>query len=257
MGMDVSIHYLNEERKINRFHFTAEGLKEECIDINELNQYDADLMIIDQVLEEDQEADSFVQLLKNEEKITPTFTSDKAPFDMDHLSQQSPDEVLAQVNKIQRHWVTQNNLQSVETLPQILKHMALLWSNDRDQFFQEVWQFFKLNLNARELRLVFHDLNQTPSKDEQTKLQLTTNYLFGTKNPELQEGGQVEQELLERYQESIPGIFSVAESRPEKNELVCAFNIQHGPFLLMAKCKGINALQLALFKALVSGLNQS
>lgn len=149
-------------------------------------------------------------------------------------------------------WTIQNNLATLKELFPLIHHLKKLYPNDRTTFFEELWNNIRANLATSELTLIYNDLDKGEKEGDRPKL--IRAKVSGTTKGSPEVGGELEEKLMNHYENDFGEHFEVIEYKSDRAELVATMTIGKSPVLMMAKTPQITKLQTSLLTALIDGL---
>ncbi|MCB9061251.1 MAG: hypothetical protein H6622_06995 [Halobacteriovoraceae bacterium] len=182
----------------------------------------------------------------------PVRTSSEINVKIEEIKRYTLAQSKSLLQKVQSSWVLQNNLSLLDQIFETVKHLRLLWENDRTTFIQEFWHLMKKNLGTTHLQIFYHDIELASSENQKNKLVLSSiGYNF---NSTPAKANEMEQKLFSEIYHPTDKLFEVIEYNKEKSELVLLCTIDEGPLLLMASVNEMSTLQQVLISSLIKGL---
>ena len=205
---------------------------------------------------EETESQDVMHLMKKELKFYPIFPVQSFNLDLTSIKNLDYKQLVELYDKASSRWVLANNLKTVEEIYPTVEYMKTLWIKDRNSFFEELWFFVKSNLATHSLNIIFHDLKEPSTKQQEKgeKPKLCYSYVKGDKIPHLFEGKTPEELLMKEYEAEFNQSFQITEYQQEKSQLIACAKIELSPILIMAEIKSINHLQQSILQALFTGL---
>lgn len=265
--MEFSLAYIKSEQKFLLKNFTPnQTSKAKLIDLEELKNIDLQGIIVDESLKDKTELGPFLQ---SEQKFSPIRSSldlnaNIGEFNFDEFDLLSFENGKQIFDKMYSSWILQNNLSMLENIFSTMNHLLNLWPNDRTAFFEELWFLLKNNLGAKDLTLIYNDIEQSdqPSKNENpvekaTKGKLIQVKVSGDKIPNPVVGGEFEGKMMERYGSPSEDYLQIQEFNMQKGELVLCATIRKSPVVIMARIYQFTPLQKSLLSALFDGLQMN
>lgn len=252
--MDINIGLIVNESQIiiKSIDTENQSVGSKTISFNELPKENLNLLFFEDV----EKLESVAQDLKNEEAYYPIVDINSVDLNASNFESLQFKDLQEAYNKINSRWILSNNIQTIESMCTQVKTLKELWIKDRNQFFKTLWQTYKSNLAAIELNIIFHDLKEpTPAQKEKgEKPTLAYSFVKGVKIGELQEGGDVEKNLLKDYEKEFNENFKITEYDANKGQLVICSNLEKSPILFMATVPELNQLQRSVLSGLMNGL---
>ncbi len=205
---------------------------------------------------ESTESQDIAHLMQKELKYYPIYPIQSFNLELDATKELNYQDLIELYEKASSRWVLANNLKTVEQIYPTIQYMKNLWIKDRNSFFEELWFYIKSNLATHSLNIIFHDLKEPSSKQQEKgeKPKLCFSYVKGEKIPHLFEGKSPEELLMKEYEQEFSNSFQITEYQQHKNQLIACAKIDLSPILIMAEVKSINHLQQSILQALFTGL---
>ncbi len=148
-------------------------------------------------------------------------------------------------------WIMLNTLSITENIFTICQHLKKIWPNQRIEFFEEFWFLIQSLLGTQELRIIFNDAETKNEKN----ISLVHTALFGRNIPQISKGKDSDKVVLDEFQKFYSlNTPQVQEWNEQSKQLVITAGIDKGPVLIMAQTEKFSPLQLAILKAIFSGL---
>ncbi len=249
--MNFSVGYVKSE---NQFLLKAfgkgqiEGTK--ILELEDLKSSDLQALIYDENLIENEELKA---MLKEDSRFFPIRSNTELELTLDTFENLNFDIADKMFKRVRENWVLQNNVTLMEELFPVINHLNSLWPNDRTSFFEELWFIIKSNIGAKELTLIFNDIQMGEKETDKNKLVHVK--ITGKNLPQPFAGEEVESQIMEHYKNDFGHTFDILEYSSEKSELVATGSIKKSPFVMMTKVYSLTRLQKALFKMLFDGLS--
>ena len=193
--------------------------------------------------------------LSEEERFYPVLSADTVGLNQEAFSALGPGELVDLFAKVNARWILNNNIKTIEQIYSIIVYLRDLWTSDRSAFFEELWFVLKTNLASSELTAIFHDIRE-PGGDKNEKPSLVYSYVTGAKTPQIFEGSEKEEKIMEEYKNEFSENFEITEFDSARGRLVAAVKIGLSPILIMAKVSTFNQLQRSILIAVFSGLKE-
>jgi hypothetical protein len=251
--MELKLGFLNAEHnlQIHTLDTLTRDHSNEKMDLNQINSCELNLLVYNQELQD--------KRITEQSKYLPITTFDQLERIGTQTAPQDYQGLVDLYHTVSDRWVIKNNLSSIENLVPLTQYLKELWTNNRYSFFEELWYLLKTNTKCSELTLVFHDLKQpaTEEQDKEIKPELTYSSIKGKKLPNLQPGSDIEVALMENYAQDFNAAFNLTEYSDEKMQLVACARIDLSPVLIMARLTQLTALQQALINGLFKGLQKT
>lgn len=168
-------------------------------------------------------------------------------------SEATPESIHKALLNAYGPWTLHNNISLIEELFKVIPHLNQLWPNERTTFFEELWHLLKLNLGTTELKLIFNTVQ--PAEKDGQKDKLSRASISGTRTGHPFEGGDVEDKIMEHYDQEFHNVFDIIDYNIDKGELVASATIKKSPVLIMAKLPQLTRLQQAVINSLFEGLS--
>jgi hypothetical protein len=154
--------------------------------------------------------------------------------------------------RVLMQWRGLNNFSAIEESFAFATHMRVLWHKDRMHFLEELWYWLKRNLACTELSLIFNDVIQSETKNEEgqkeAKPKLTQSLLSGSKIAHFMIGGGKEEALMSRYLDKWNAEFEVTEWDASLGRFVATVMIEKSPLMIMGRMTHLSQLQQSLLK---------
>jgi hypothetical protein len=249
--MQFNIGYVKSENQFLMKTFSV-GQNEvsKILELEELKNSDLQALIYDEVLIENEELKA---VLSEDSRFFPIRSNKDLDITLDSFESLNFDSADKIFKRIKDNWVLQNNVTLMEELFPVINHLNKLWPNDRTSFYEELWFIMKSNIGAKELTIVFNDIEM--GKKEHEKNKLIQAKITGTNLPQPSAGTEFEAKLMEHYKNDFNHNFDIMEFQIDKGEMVATGTIKKSPFVVMAKVYSLTRLQKALFKMLFDGLS--
>lgn len=191
--------------------------------------------------------------LVGEQKFYPILSGDSLGLETEVFDSLSFDELADLFGKVNARWIMSQNINTIENLYDIVSHLRELWTADRNAFFEELWFVLKTNLATAELTAVFHDVKE-PDPEKGEKPSLFYSYVYGKKSPQIFEGKEREEKLMQEYNSEFTDKFEITEFDSNKGHLVATVKLGLSPILILAKLNSFNQLQRSVLNGIFSGL---
>jgi len=249
--MQFNVGYVKSEKQFVLKGFdNGQGEDTKVLELEELKNSDLQALIYDETLIENEELKA---TLSEDSRFFPIRSNKELEISLDSFESLNFDSAEKMFKRVRDNWVLQNNVILMEELFPVITHLNTLWPNDRTSFFEELWFLVKSNIGAKELTIVFNDIQMAKKETEKNKL--IHAKISGTNLPQPVAGGEFEDKLMDHYKNDFSHNFDIIEYNIEKGELVATGSIKTSPFVMMAKVYGLTRLQKALFKMLFDGLS--
>ena len=147
------------------------------------------------------------------------------------------------------NWCLVNNLFYVENLVSFSHQLTILWKTDRKKFSLELWKFFRANLGASNLSLLFNYV------DEKEKLSLAK--FAGEISPVFSLAGDSEKDLYDHFKNSLINEKTNFFFDEKKGQFHLYYLIGKGPILAWGELSEVSVLQKSLIQALFNALNSN
>lgn len=251
--MIISIGYLSPENKvlIQSLNTSDQSLQDKFIDSASLSDENLNLLFLSS-----EESQSIVE---SEQKFYPIVLGSQLNISFDDFSSLNYDQAYSLYNKVNNPWILSRNIESIESTYTNVNYFKDLWINDRNSFFEELWFYIKTNLATLELTIIFNDLKEPTEKQAEKgdKPQLCHSFVKGQKLPQIFDGTEAEEKLMQEYEREFTEAFNITEYNSELGQLVFCSNIDKSPILVMAQMANFNQVQKSVLIALFSGLQQA
>jgi hypothetical protein len=249
--MQFSLAFIRNPRQAIIKNFGGDGnqTKGSIIELEDLSRHNYQALFYPRELESDS---NLLAVLETDGKIIPV----RAIEDIGQTAETAETltyEVAQKIySKTHEQWVLHNNLVLLEELNTVTNHLKELFPNDRTTFFEELWFIFKRNLGARDLRVIYNDLEK--GQNEGDKNRLVRVCIDGKKRPEPKPGGEFADKLMGHYDRLFGQAFDIAAYEQDKGQLVALISVNKSPAVIMAEVPNLSRLSKALFKALFETL---
>ncbi|MDD0854042.1 hypothetical protein HBN50_13095 [Halobacteriovorax sp. GB3] len=249
--MDFSLAHIKSENQLIYRVFSQKNEDFKVMDLEELDDLEVQGLFYDDELYESEQVKLFLQ---EQSKFLPIRSSSETGMNSDEFSNVEMGKMRSIFEKISSSWVLQNNITLLEELFPVIDHLNAIWPNDRTTFFEELWFILKNNLGAKELKIIFNDIEMGKKENEKNKL--IKARIEGKKLPHPFSGGEFEDKVMGHYEEEFNQSFNVVEYDAHKGELVIAATIKKSPVLIMAKVYDVSRIQQSVLKTLFTGLSR-
>lgn len=248
--MEFSVAHIKSDNQFIYRTFNAENVETKIIDLGELSDLEVQALIYEDSLYEN---DEVKEIISEQAKFFPIRSSAEVNLASEKFEKLDNDSMESIFKKMNSNWTLQNNITLLEELFTVITHLNKLWPNDRTTFFEELWFILKSNLGAKELKIIFNDIELAKKETEKNKL--IKARIEGKKLPHPFTGGEFEDKVMGHYEKEFGPEFSIAEFNQDKGELVLTCMIKKSPVLIMAKVYEISRIQKAVLKSLFDGLS--
>tara|TARA_B100001971_G_scaffold215195_1_gene260238 strand:- start:62395 stop:63153 length:759 start_codon:yes stop_codon:yes gene_type:complete len=252
--MDLNIGFIKSESQLNvlKLDTNTQEVVSNIIDTVEIGKSNLNLLLYT----DENEVEGLKKIMDEENKFYPVMNSTTLGLDHENFSSLQSDDIISLYSKVSARWLLNNNIQTIEQIYGLITYLRDLWTNDRSNFFEELWYLVKTNLGTTDLNIIFHDVTEeNPEKNE--KAQLKYSVCKGKKSPEIFDAKSAEENVMQEYKNEFQEEFQITEYNSEKGELVASIRVGLSPILIMAKTPQFNQLQQSILIALFSGLKQS
>ena len=169
------------------------------------------------------------------------------------LNVENLDSVEKAMNKFLPAWVYQNNLMTLKNIFETAEHLKALYAADYNTFFEELWNFLRINLGSTDLRVIFHDLKEGKGDNSD---ELIVSVAHGKTKAQLRNAENIEKKIFKNYSDYGTESFEVTEYDFEKGQLVAVAHINRSPVIMMANVFKMNPLQESVLTALFKGIQK-
>jgi hypothetical protein len=249
--MDLNIGFVKSESQFQmlKLDTDAQEVSSNILDTIQIKESDLNLLFYS----ENQDLDGLNSTFSEENKFYPVFNADSLGIKLDDFEKYQAQDLLNLYSKATTRWILNNNIQTIEQLYSLVTYLRDLWSNDRNNFFEELWYILKTNLGTTELSLIFHDLIEG-NEEKNEKAQLKYSICKGKKSPEIFDAKESENKIMEEYKNEFNDHFQITEYNSTKAQMVATIRIGLSPILIMAKVPQLNQLQQSILIGLFTGL---
>jgi len=224
------------------------------IDVTDL----ADENIQGLFIDDNDHFNSLVGILEKEKSYYPILEAQSENLTLSQFESMGAQAFKDLFFKISARWCMHQNFTSLENMYGLVNHFKDLWKKDRITFFEEMWYWFKRNVGATDLTIVFNDVISSEEKDENNEKKdrpkLVQSLLTGTKKANFHQGGAKEKELMQTYLDKFHEIFEITEFAPNKFQFVATAQVERSPMIFMARVAQLNQFQRSLLAAIFNGL---
>lgn len=252
--MSIKVGYIKSEAQVMIQSLDLENKTHEniIIDITDLKEQNLNLLFYSK----DEDISSIEEQINSEAKFYPVSPSESLGLEKDMFEDLNFEELIDLYTKINARWILTNNIKTIEQIYSTITYLKDLFVNDRNAFFEELWFVLKTNLATHELTIIFHDLKEPTEKQKEkgAKNTLCYSYVKGEKTPQIFDGKEKENKIMQEYEKDFIDQFSITEYDSSRGHLVATGKIDLSPILLMGKLNTFNQLQQSILIALFSGL---
>lgn len=252
--MTIKVGFLKSESQtlVKSFDISSNEVNSYTIDSDSIKKEPLNLLFF----QNNEVAQELSQYIKDEHKFYPILDSSSVGVTLESFDSLTRAELNEVFGKVNTRWLLSKNIETIESLHELITHLKDLWKNDRNAFFEELWFALRSNLGTTELNIIFNDLKMptAAAKEKGEKPVLCQSFVKGEKIPQIYDGTKAEEKLLSDYKNELNEVFNITEYNADQGQLVFCASIEKSPILVMAQLNSLNQLQRSIVAGIFNGL---